>query len=137
MATLNRVMIIGRLGRDIELKYTQSGIPVAKFSVATDESYSKNDNKIEKTEWHNIQAWHNLAENCAKYLNKGQLVFIEGKLQTRKWQDKNGNDRYQTEIVASNIQFLSLPNGKRNEKFEIDYGPEYPSPANGADDVPF
>lgn len=105
--SLNKVMIIGRLGRDVELKYTQSGNAVANMTVATDESYTDRDgNAAQKTEWHKIVVFGKQAENCGRYLAKGSLVFIEGKLQTRKWQDGQGQDRYVTEVIASRLQFL-------------------------------
>ena len=105
--SLNKVMIIGRLGREPELKYTQSGSPVCTFSVATDESYTDNSGqKVEKAEWHRIVVFQKAAENCSQYLAKGSLVFIEGKLETRKWQDQQGQDRFVTEIKAQRVQFL-------------------------------
>ena len=109
---LNKVMIIGRLGRDPELRYTQSGSPVATLNVATDESYMDRDgNKVERTEWHRVSVFQRQAENCANFLTKGSLVYVEGSLQTRKWQDQNGQDRYTTEIKAQRVQFLD----KRND----------------------
>ncbi|WP_165076220.1 MULTISPECIES: single-stranded DNA-binding protein [unclassified Desulfovibrio] len=104
---LNKVMLIGRLGRDPELRYTQSGSPVATLNVATDESYTDRDgNKVERTEWHRVSVFQRQAENCANYLAKGSLVYVEGSLQTRKWQDQSGQDRYTTEIKAQRVQFL-------------------------------
>ena len=104
---LNKVMLIGRLGRDPELRYTQSGSPVATLNVATDESYTDRDgNKVERTEWHRVSVFQRQAENCANYLSKGSLVYVEGSLQTRKWQDQSGQDRYTTEIKAQRVQFL-------------------------------
>ena len=104
---LNKVMLIGRLGRDPELRYTQSGSPVATLNVATDESYTDRDgNKVERTEWHRVSVFQRQAENCANYLTKGSLVYVEGSLQTRKWQDQSGQDRYTTEIKAQRVQFL-------------------------------
>lgn len=104
---LNKVMIIGRLGRDPELRYTQSGSPVATLNVATDESYTDRDgNKVERTEWHRVSVFQRQAENCANFLAKGSLVYVEGSLQTRKWQDQQGQDRYTTEIKAQRVQFL-------------------------------
>lgn len=104
---LNKVQIIGRLGKDPELRYTQSGSPVCNLSVATDESYTGQDgNKVEKTEWHRITAFQRVAENCANYLTKGSLIYVEGSLTTRKWQDQQGQDRYTTEIKAQRVQFL-------------------------------
>ncbi len=104
---LNKVMIIGRLGRDPELKYASSGMPIANLRIATDESYMDRDgNKVERTEWHSVVVFQRAAENCANYLAKGSLVFVEGSLQTRKWQDQEGKDRYTTEIKAQRVQFL-------------------------------
>lgn len=104
---LNKVMIIGRLGRDPELKYAASGMPIANLRIATDESYVDRDgNKVERTEWHTVVVFQRAAENCANYLAKGSLVYVEGSLQTRKWQDQQGQDRYSTEVKAQRVQFL-------------------------------
>ncbi len=104
---LNKVQIIGRLGANPELKYMQTGAPVCNLSVATDESYNDRDgNKVARTEWHRVVVYQRSAENCANYLAKGSLVYVEGSLQTRKWQDKQGIDRYTTEIKAQRVQFL-------------------------------
>lgn len=104
---LNRVMIIGRLGADPELRYTQGGQPVCSLRVATDESYTdKNGNRVEATEWHRVVVFQRAAENCNQFLHKGSLVYVEGKLTTRKWQDQNGQERYTTEIRADRVQFL-------------------------------
>ena len=114
--SLNKVILIGRLGRDPELSYTPNGQARAKFSIATDEGYRdrQTGQKVEKTEWHNIVAWRQTAEFCGNYLGKGRLVMVEGKLQTRKWQDQStGQDRYMTEIVADNVQGLDrAPDGQ-------------------------
>ncbi len=104
---LNKVMLIGRLGRDPELRYSASGTPMGNLRIATDESYTDRDgNKVERTEWHTVVVFQRQAENCANYLAKGSLVFVEGSLQTRKWQDQQGQDRYTTEIKAQRVQFL-------------------------------
>lgn len=110
--SLNKVMIIGRLGREPELKYTQSGSPVCTFSVATDESYTDNSGqKVEKAEWHRIVVFQKAAENCSQYLAKGSLVFIEGKLETRKWQDQGaGPFRHGNQGAARPV---SRPQGGR------------------------
>ena len=98
---LNKVMIIGRLGRDPELRYSQSGSPVCTLNIATDESYTDRDgNRVDRAEWHRVVVFQKAAENCSQYLTKGSLVFVEGSLQTRKWQDQQGQDRYTTEINA-------------------------------------
>ena len=105
--SVNKVILLGNLGKDPELRYTPSGAAVVNFSLATSETYKDRDgNRQTKTEWHNIVVWRQLAEICGKYLHKGKQVYIEGSLQTRKWQDRDGNDRYTTEIVASKMQML-------------------------------
>ncbi|MBO4301601.1 MAG: single-stranded DNA-binding protein [Desulfovibrio sp.] len=110
---LNKVMIIGRLGRDPELRYTQNGTPVTSLNVATDESYTDRDgNKVERTEWHRVSVFQRMAENCANFLSKGSLVYVEGSLQTRKWQDQQGQDRYSTDIKAQRVQFLDRKNDR-------------------------
>lgn len=109
---VNKAIIVGRLGRDPEIRYTSSGTPVASFSIATDEKWTGQDGtRQSKTEWHNIVAWTRLAEICEQYLKKGKLVYIEGRIQTREWDDKDGNKRRTTEIVASTMQMLS-PRGE-------------------------
>lgn len=111
--SVNRVILLGRLGNSPELKYTNSGTAVCNFSLATSESYKKKDGtKEEKTEWSKIVVWGKVAENVNKYLSKGSLVFVEGKLETRAWEDKNGQKRYTTEIVASRIDFVG---GRENK----------------------
>lgn len=114
--SLNRVMIIGNLGQDPELRYTANQTPVATFNVATTDYRTGADGqRQETTEWHRVVVWSKVAENCAKFLAKGRTVFIEGRLQTRSWDDKQtGQKRYQTEIVAQNVQFLSSP-GQRGD----------------------
>ncbi len=134
---LNKVMIIGRLGRDPELRYTQSGSPVATLNVATDESYTDRDgNKVDRTEWHRVSVFQRQAENCANFLAKGSLIYVEGSLQTRKWQDQQGQDRYTTEIKAQRVQFLDrkgsgeAPQGGGSGRgYEDDYGAPAPAAA--------
>lgn len=107
MASLNKVMLIGRLGKEVDVRFTASGVAVANFSLATSEKFkNKAGETEERTEWHNVQLWQKLAEIAGEYLTKGSLVYIEGRLQTRKWQDKEGNDRYTTEIVGERMQML-------------------------------
>ncbi len=107
MASLNKVMLIGNLGKDPEVRYTASGQAVASFSVATSEKFkNRNGEMEERTEWHNVVLWGRQAEIAGEYLAKGRTVFIEGRLQTRKWQDKDGRDRYSTEIVGDRMQML-------------------------------
>jgi len=111
--SVNKVILVGNLGKDPELRYTASGAAVATFSLATSERYKDRDgNSQEKTEWHNIVAWRQLAEICGKYLNKGRQVYIEGRIQTRSYDDRDGNKRYITEIVADQMQML----GRGNEE---------------------
>src|SRR5512136_2039259 len=107
MASLNKVMLIGNLGKDPEVRYTTSGSAVASFSLATSERFkNKNGEWEERTEWHNIVMWGRQAEIAGEYLAKGKTVYLEGRLQTRKWQDKEGRDRYTTELVADRMQML-------------------------------
>lgn len=105
--TLNKAVIIGRLGKDAELKYTPAGIPISLFTLATNESYKdKEGKKVEHTDWHRIVAWRKLAEICGQYLKKGSLVCVEGQIKTRGYSDKAGVQRYVTEIVADTVQML-------------------------------
>ena len=107
MASVNKVILIGRLGRDPELRYTQGGQAVANFTLATNERFAnKSGEQQERTEWHRIVAWGKTGELCAQYLSKGRSVYIEGRLQTRDWEDKEGQKRSTTEIVAQNVTFL-------------------------------
>lgn len=113
MSSVNKVILIGRLGKDPEVRYTNENVAVANFTVATSETYKdKNGERQESTEWHNIVAWRSLAEIVEKYLRKGKLVYIEGKLRTRAWDDKEGVKRYTTEIVAENMTML----GRREDE---------------------
>jgi single-strand DNA-binding protein len=123
---VNKVILVGNLGKDPDLRYTPSGAAVANFSIATTESYKDRDgNRQSKTEWHNIVAWRQLAEICGKYLHKGKQVYIEGKLQTRKWQDRDGNDRYTTEIVADQMQMLGKASDDSSSTYQAN---EYSAP---------
>lgn len=107
MSTVNRAIIIGRVGQDPEIKRTESGVAVANLSLATDSSYKKKDGeKVSKTEWHRIVAWDKLAEIIEKYVEKGKLLYIDGRIETRKWEDKDGNTRYTTEIRAFEMKML-------------------------------
>ena len=115
MASVNKVILMGNLGADPELRYTNTGTAVANFRIATNDRWTdKNGESQERTEWHNIVAWSKLAEICGKYLKKGKPVFIEGRLQTRSWEDQSGNKRYTTEIVAQTMQMLGRA-GDTNE----------------------
>jgi single-strand DNA-binding protein len=107
-SSVNKVILVGRLGKDPEVKYTQGGTPVARFSLATDETWKdQGGEKQQRTEWHNIVAWSKLAEICGQYLTKGRLIYLEGRLQTRTWEDKDGNKRSTTEVRADNMVMLS------------------------------
>ena len=107
MLGVNKVILIGNLGKDPELRYTPSGQPTASFSLATTERWNdKNGQRQERTEWHNIVAWGKLAELVNQYLKKGRSAYVEGRINTRSWDDRDGNKKYRTEIVASQIQFL-------------------------------
>src|SRR3954469_17783835 len=106
--SVNKVILVGRLGKDPELKYTGSGTPFCRFSMATDDSWNDKGTgeRQERTEWHNIVAWDRLAEICNQYLTKGKLVYIEGSLQTREWDDPDGNKKKMTEIRARDLVML-------------------------------
>jgi single-strand DNA-binding protein len=104
---MNKAQVIGNLGSNPEVRFTQNGTPVATFSVATTERWKDNTGeKKEHTEWHRIVVWRRLAEICGEFLKKGSKVYVEGKMQTRKWQDQEGNDRYTTEIIGSSMEML-------------------------------
>ena len=144
MASLNKVMIIGNLGKDPEVRYTTSGAAVASFSVATTEKFkNKSGEWEEKTEWHNVTLWSRLAEIAGEYLSKGKTVYIEGRLQTRKWQDKDGKDRYTTEIVGEKMQMLSAKgdgggkSGGGRSGGEPTAAYDEPVSYNQDDDIPF
>jgi single-strand DNA-binding protein len=143
---VNKVILIGRLGRDPELRYTQGGQPVANFTIATNEGWTNRDGeRQERTEWHRIVAWGKQAEFCSNYLTKGRQVYVEGRLQTREWEDRGGEKRRTTEIVAQSIQGL----GARGEGSGGDVGAvsgsegssgpreDAPSAPPEDDDIPF
>lgn len=110
--SVNKVILIGRLGKDPEMRFTPSGKAVTNFTVATNENWTdQSGERQERTEWHRIVTWGKLAENSAKLLSKGKQVYIEGRLQTRQWDDRDGNKRYTTEIVANIMQILSPVDG--------------------------
>lgn len=144
---INKAILIGNLGADPEIRYTQSGTQVATFNVATTERWRGQDGQMqENTEWHKIVAWAKLAEICGEYLQKGSKVYIEGRIQTRKWQDQNGVDRYTTEIIAREMKMLSPRGGEGGQgSFGGGYQDNsFPEPPSGnfpgsdtGDDVPF
>ncbi len=143
MYGLNRVQLIGHLGGDPEVRYTASQDSVCSFNVATNESYKGQDGRlVEKTEWHRCVAWRKVAEILGQYLHKGSKVYLEGKLTTRSWEDKDGNKRYQTEIVVSDFVFLdSKESGGRDfsPRNSTESMPETPKTPDVApdDDLPF
>lgn len=113
MASVNKVILIGNLGADPEVRFTGSGQSVATLRIATSERWQdKSGQKAERTEWHRIIVWGKQAELCKEYLSKGRSIYVEGRLQTREWTDKEGSKRYTTEVVAQRIQFLGSPQGK-------------------------
>jgi single-strand DNA-binding protein len=110
--SVNKVILLGRLGGNPEIRYTPAGAAVANFNIATSESWNdKGGQKQERTEWHRIVVWGKLAQLCSEYLSKGRQVYIEGRLQTRQWQDKEGQNRYTTEVIASTVQFIGSSSG--------------------------
>ncbi len=147
--SVNKAILVGYVGNDPEIRYLDSGTPVANFRLATSESYTnRTGEKVTQTEWHNIVLWRGLAEVAEKYVKKGTQVFIEGRIRTRTWDDRDGNKRYTTEIVADSLQLLgkkgdagydsgpaqnttdeSTPETKSNDDFASDN--------DGADDLPF
>ena len=142
--SVNKVILIGRLGKDPELKYTPSGAPVAKFSLATDEVYKdRSGEQQRRTEWHTIVAWNKLAEICGEYLAKGKQVYVEGSIRSRQWEDQSGNKRTSYEIVAR--QMTMLGSKAESDRVAAERAPaERPAesePASGPeitdDDIPF
>jgi single-strand DNA-binding protein len=131
MRGLNKVMIIGNLGREPEMRYTPSGRPVTSFSVATTRSWTSGDgDRREETEWFNVVAWGNLAEICKQYLHKGHPVYVEGRLQTRGWEDPEGKKHFRTELVANEVIMLGERRGEPSEE-----GPAEEMPAE--EEFPF
>ena len=119
---INKVILVGNVGKDPEIRHLDSGVAVANFPLATSESYiAKNGDKVETTEWHNIVVWHGLADVAEKYVTKGRQLYIEGKIRTRSWDDKDGNKRYTTEIVADVMQLL----GPRPDNQQSDNNSRY------------
>lgn len=138
MSSLNKVMLIGNLGRDPEIRYTTDGTPVANFSLATSENWTdKSGTRQEHTEWHNVVAWRHLADICKKYLSKGRQVYIEGRIQTREWNDREGNKRRTTEVVATQMVML----GSRTQGADAGVQPMEtatrtgPEPEDSIDDI--
>ncbi|MFM6975866.1 MAG: single-stranded DNA-binding protein [Sphingobacteriaceae bacterium] len=141
MSGINKVILVGHLGKDPEVRHLEGGVSVASFPLATSETYTKDGRKVEQTEWHNIVLWRGLADIASKYLQKGKLVYIEGKLRTRSFEDKEGHKKYTTEVVAENFTMLGRksdfePNGNgtsaKPEEQPVDFGEVNPD-----DDLPF
>jgi len=144
MRGVNRVMLIGNLGKDPDMQFLEGNIAVAKFSLATTETYKDRSGRlISQTEWHTIVLWRGLAELAQKYLHRGSQVYIEGKLKTRSWEDKEGNKKFATEIVADNLIMLDKRNdGERapgDEETDYNAGEDVPPPLdeNGNERLPF
>ncbi len=142
MAGINKVILIGRLGSDPEVRYTPSGVAVANFNIATSEEWKDKDSgeKKERTEWHRIVVWRRLGEICGEYLSKGRQVYVEGRLQTRDWEDRDGNKRYTTEIVATDVQFLGARDSSESARPQSTGSADFQGgPAQGPadDDIPF
>ena len=135
MAGVNKVILVGNLGKDPEVRYLDNGVAVANFSLATTENYkNKAGERVSQTEWHNIVVWRGLAEVAEKYLKKGSSVYIEGKIKTRKWEDKDGNTRYNTEILADNMTMLGSKQSHENSQSSASGSV---SSIDKSDDLPF
>ena len=142
--SVNKVILIGRLGQNPEIRYTAGGAPVANFSVATQENWmDKSGQKQERTEWHRIVVWGKIAETCNQYLAKGRQVYIEGRIQTRQWQDKDGQTKYTTEVQAQTVQFLGSgqtagerPARDAQESQQPQMGGQYGSSPQGGQGMP-
>ena len=143
MRGVNRVMLIGNLGKDPDMQFLEGNIGVAKFSLATTETYKDRSGKlISQTEWHTVVLWRGLAELAQKYLHKGSLVYIEGRLKTRSWEDKEGNKKFATEIVGDNLIMLDKRNdgsvaGSGIEGLEGMGGSDIPPADDGSERLPF
>lgn len=140
MSGVNKVILVGRLGQEPDMRSTTSGQQVCTLSIATSETWTKDGNKEERTEWHRVVLWGRQAELAHKYLKKGRLVYIEGKLQTRSWQDQQGQKRYTTEIVANNMQFLESMNSNQGRDMgdipPVNDANDYYSGPNNYDSTP-
>ncbi|MBI4647824.1 MAG: single-stranded DNA-binding protein [Bacteroidia bacterium] len=141
--SVNKAILIGNVGKDPEVRYLENGVAVANFSLATSEVYkNKAGEKITTTEWHNIVLWNRLAETAEKFVKKGTPLFIEGRIRTRQWEDKDGNKRYTTEIVGDNMQLLGRkpetePNIHPEEKEQAENPNDLTAQQENADDLPF
>ena len=139
MAGVNKVILVGRLGKEPEVRYTPGGVTVANFTIATSDEWRDKDSgeMQERTEWHRIVAWRRLGEICGEYLHKGSQVYIEGRLQTRSWDDREGNKRYTTEIIAQNMQMLGPSTKKGKAESSDERYPDEEPISIPDDDIPF
>lgn len=147
MSGVNKVILVGHLGKDPEVRHLEGGTTLVNFPLATSETYNKDGRKIEQTEWHNIVMWRGLADVAAKYLQKGKLVYIEGKLRSRNFEDKEGNKRYITEIVAENFTMLGRKSDNESNGHQHTNSNHQPAAKSeeqlvnfsegGSDDLPF
>jgi len=141
MASVNKVILVGNLGRDPELRFTPSGTAVANLSVATNDAWTdKAGQKQERTEWHRVVVWGKQAQIAGDYLQKGKQIYVEGSLQTREWNDRDGNKRYTTEVRAQRVVMLGRAEGRGMAEGGAEGGPpeiEAPPPGPGDDDIPF
>ena len=136
---VNKVILIGNVGADPDVKYLEGGVAVARFSLATSEVYNnKNGERVTQTEWHNIVLWRNLAQIAEKYVRKGMMLYIEGRIRTRSWDDQNGVKRYTTEIYGDNFQMLSRKqdNGEKPQDTSMPQAPDLGG-SDDSDDLPF
>ena len=138
MSGVNKVILVGNLGKDPEVRYLDNGVAVANFSLATTENYkNKQGERVSQTEWHNIVFWRGLAEVAEKYLKKGDSVYVEGKLRTRRWEDKDGNTKYTTEILADNMTMLGNKRSTTSEELSDTNGSDISNANETEDDLPF
>ena len=137
--SINKVILVGNVGKDPEVKYLESGTAVARFSLATNETYkNKSGEKVTNTEWHNIEVWRGTAEFVEKYVRKGTQLYVEGKIRTENWEDKEGNKRYTTKILVDSLQLLGKKDdGSENGPLPIEQNNEPLQQNDEADDLPF
>jgi single-strand DNA-binding protein len=135
---VNKATLIGRLGKDPEVRYTPDGTMITNFNLATDEQWKdKNGEKVQKTEWHRIVTFGKLAEICGNYLVKGKLIFVEGRIQTRSWEDKDGVKRYTTEIIANDMKMLDSKGQNKTDESSFEAAQAINNGSAPVDDVPF
>lgn len=136
MSGINKVILVGHLGKNPDIRYLEGGVSVASFPLATSETFNKDGRKVEQTEWHNIVMWRGLADVAAKFLQKGKLVYIEGKLRTRSFEDKDGIKKYTTEVVAENFTLLGRKTDFENDEPRAT-GDVMPDGAAGTEELPY